>query len=82
MNNSQKIKSGDLKKSPLQKKLTAINCSKFFPTYCPTIKDWKSKLRGYSSHKMPIDFTIDDSKIIIAGMKRMTTEIFILLVEN
>ena len=80
--NTQNNRAGDFIKSPTKDYLRTLDCSKFFPKYAPMVKGWKYKLRGYSSKKKPLNFTTEDYKNILAGLKRMSTEIFISTLEN
>lgn len=80
--NSQNNRVGDFIKSPTKDYLRNLDCSKFFPKYAPMVKSWKCKLRGYSSKKKPLNFTLEDYKNILSGIKKMQTEIFISTLEN
>lgn len=59
-----------------------LNASEFFPKYAPNVKNWKSKLRGYYSNKKVAEFTKNDDIEILAGIKKMTRDFFLSMVEN
>ena len=80
--NTKNDRVGDFIKSPTKDFLRTLDCSKFFPRYAPGVKAWKYKLRGYSSKNKPLDFSFEDYKNIVAGLKKMATQIFISSIEN
>lgn len=48
-----------------------IKAAKFFPTYCPEIKNWKHKLRGKSGKNVDISFTPEEIKQIKKGLVKL-----------
>ncbi len=46
-----------------------IKASKFFPKYCPLIKNWKHKLRGLDGNKKKIEFSATENKQIKQALK-------------
>lgn len=47
-------------------------CSKyFFKKYCPAVKSWKHKQRGFNGRGNPTWFTKEDIKLIDAGLTKM-----------
>lgn len=49
--------------------LEIIKASKFFPLYCPKIKDWKKKMTGKNGRGNPVEFSADEKKQIKAALK-------------
>lgn len=51
-----------------------INAKRFFENYCPEVKNYKHKIRGYSGRGKPISFTDEDKKLIRKALKEMIAE--------
>jgi len=54
--------------------LQGINATYFFSRYT-TIKNYKHKLRGIDGNKKPIDFSTQEKKEIVSGLKTMIKDI-------
>ena len=52
-----------------------IKADRFFPAYCPTIKNYKNKIRGKNGRGNPIAFTKDEISQIKKAIKKMTNEL-------
>lgn len=48
-----------------------IKASKFFPDYCPDIKDWKKKMTGKNGRGNPVEFSKDDRRAIKKGLVQL-----------
>ena len=48
-----------------------IKATKFFPLYCPNIKDWKKKMTGKNGRGNPVEFSADEKKQIKAALKSL-----------
>ena len=48
-----------------------IKAAKFFPTYCPEIKDWKKKMTGKNGRGNPVEFSAAEKKQIKAALKSL-----------
>ena len=48
-----------------------IKAAKFFPTYCPKIKDWKKKMTGKNGRGNPVEFSSAEKKQIKAALKSL-----------
>jgi len=46
-----------------------IKAAKFFPIYCPEIKDWKKKMTGKNGRGNPVEFSAAEKKQIKAALK-------------
>lgn len=53
----------------------AIIAKHFFDTYCPSVRNWKHKLRGKDGNNNPIDFTKDDRKAMKASVRKMASDL-------
>lgn len=52
-----------------------IKAAKFFPTYCPNIKDWQKKMTGKNGRGNPIDFTKEDKRLINKALKALISDV-------
>jgi len=52
-----------------------IKAAKFFPDYCPNIKDWKKKMTGKNGRGNPMEFSTKELKEIKAGLKKLFKDI-------
>ncbi len=52
-----------------------IKAAKFFPKYCPEIKNWKHKLRGVDGNKKEIEFNDKDKELIFIGIKILISDL-------
>jgi hypothetical protein len=52
-----------------------IKASKFFPTYCPDIKDWRKKMTGKNGRGNPLSFSQVDRNEIKVGMKKLFADL-------
>ena len=50
-----------------------IKASRFFPSYCPTVKQYRNKINKTDGRK-PVTFTNNDLKAIKEGLKVMIKE--------
>lgn len=48
-----------------------IKAAKFFPTYCPEIKDWKKKMTGKNGRGNPVEFSAAEKKQIKTALKSL-----------
>lgn len=48
-----------------------IKAAKFFPKYCPSVRNWKHKLRGVDGNGKEISFNDAEKKLIKEGLKRL-----------
>lgn len=52
-----------------------IKAEKFFPKYCPQIKNYKRKISGRSSKGKPIDFTESEKQQIKEAYARFIKDL-------
>lgn len=52
-----------------------IKAAKFFPKYCPDIKDWKKKMTGRNGRGNPVDFTPSEKQQIKDALKLLFKDI-------
>lgn len=50
---------------------TYIKAEKFFPEYCPEIKNYKRKISKKNGRGNPVDFTKEEKKLIRARLRIM-----------
>ena len=55
--------------------LKYISAKHFFADYAKDVKNFTHKMRGIDGNGKPIEFTPDDKKAIIAGLKQMAKDI-------
>lgn len=48
-----------------------IKADKFFPEYLPEIKNYKRKISGRNGRGNPIEFTLDEKKLISKALKKL-----------
>lgn len=48
-----------------------IKADKFFPAYCPEIKNYKRKISGNNGRGNPVEFSKEERKLIKEGMKKL-----------
>lgn len=48
-----------------------IKAAKFFPNYCPEIKDWKKKMTGKNGRGNPVEFNAAEKKQIKSALKSL-----------
>jgi hypothetical protein len=56
---------------------TYIKADRFFPKYCPTIKSYKHKIRGFNGRGNPTEFSEEEMKLIEKGLKKMFKELML-----
>lgn len=52
-----------------------IKAAKFFPTYAPTVTDWKKKMTGKNGRGNPLSFSVADKTAIKKGIKQLTIDL-------
>jgi coproporphyrinogen III oxidase-like Fe-S oxidoreductase len=52
-----------------------IKADKFFPAYCPQIKNYKRKVSGRNGRGNPVEFSEQELKDIRKGIKRMAADL-------
>jgi len=52
-----------------------IKAAQFFPSYCPSVKDWKKKMTNKNGRGNYIEFSPTDNKAIKAGLKQLFKDI-------
>jgi hypothetical protein len=52
-----------------------IKADKFFPAYCPHIKNYKRKISGRNGRGNPVEFSEQELKDIKKGIKRMAADL-------
>lgn len=55
--------------------LKYLSAKYFFADYAPGVKRFNHKMRGKDSNGKEIDFTENDKKAIITGLKKMVKDI-------
>lgn len=53
-----------------------VKASKFFERYATGVSNYKHKLRGIDGNGKPIEFSKDDKKVIVKGLKEMFKDLF------
>jgi hypothetical protein len=48
-----------------------LKASKFFPSYCPEIRDWKKKITGKNGRGNPVEFSAAEKKQIKTALKSL-----------
>lgn len=51
-----------------------IKAESFFPKYCPAIKSYTHKIRGFNGRGNPVVFTNEEKKAIRAAIKQMAKD--------
>jgi hypothetical protein len=54
---------------------TFIKADRFFPNYCPGIKNYKRKISGKSGRGNPLEFTDKEKREIKKALKQMMKDI-------
>lgn len=52
-----------------------IKADKFFPSYAQTVKNYKHKCRGKNGRGNPIEFSEQDKKEILRGLKNLFADL-------
>ena len=52
-----------------------IKAARFFPDYCPSVKNWKHKLRGKDGNGKDLHFSKSELKEINAGVNKLFKEL-------
>ena len=52
-----------------------IKAAKFFPAYCPEIKDWKKKMTGKNGRGNHLEFSEVEKKQIQSALKSLFKDI-------
>ena len=52
-----------------------IKAVNFFPTYAPSVKDWRKKMTGKNGRGNPVSFSPADNAAIKAGLKKLFKDI-------
>lgn len=55
--------------------LKYLSAKHFFADYAKSVSNFTHKMRGTDGNKKPIDFSEEDKKEIISGLKEMTKDI-------
>jgi len=55
--------------------LKYISAKYFFADYAKDVKNFTHKMRGTDGNGKPIEFSADDKKSIVAGLKEMAKDI-------
>jgi len=55
--------------------LKYISAKHFFADYATGVKNFTHKMRGTDGNGKPIDFSEDDKKIIVVGVKEMSKDV-------
>jgi hypothetical protein len=58
----------------MQEILKYLSANHFFRDYCSEVKNFTHKMRGKNGNGKPIEFSADDKKLIVAGLKKMTAD--------
>lgn len=59
----------------MRKIFTYIKADQFFPAYCPDIRNYKHKISGKNTKGNPLDFTEQEKKQILKGLKQLFKDI-------
>lgn len=52
-----------------------IKAANFFPKFCPSVSNWKGKMRGKNTRGTPVEWTEEDRTAIVAGVKKFTADL-------